>query len=201
MSTTPQRVSSRPESQTSSAAQEREAADARIRLLSDGGGLNDEFIRSLEITPSEERVLRSALAQAQSAIERLSLSHATVDRQKGLLGIKVVPFEGGADVYDGLMSTFEVALGKERYAAISSSLSDELERAFYHFGAEWRSIVITPSLYGGAGLVDIRDYGKTSSSDRPPREVRSTDLANLPAVYQWLAPLVSQGIDRKSGEP
>jgi hypothetical protein len=168
----------------------RQLATIRLPVVYNNGKLSDGFAELFALAPSEVEALKSGIAEAHSEIGRLSQSHASITQQGNSVVVTVQPFEGGADVYDRLMDSFERTLGPDRYAALIELHTDELPRVFSGFGAEQRTITISRDT-GRGGRLQIQDSRK-SGSGSIGRSVEVSDPSELSESYRWLAPILPQ---------
>ena len=164
----------------------RQIVAIRMPVVYNNGNLSDGFAELFALTAGETETLKRALAAARAEISRLSLANANVTRNGDSTVVTVGPFEGGADVYDRLMETFEHTLGSDRYAAMVDLHTDELPRIFSGFGAEQRTITITRD---SEDLFRIQDTRK-SASGSVGRTTVFSDASELSDFYSWLGPLL-----------
>jgi hypothetical protein len=141
------------------------------------------------LTPLERDTLRHAIEEANSEIGHLSLANATVESAGNKTTVTVQPFDGGADIYDRLMDSFERTLGEERYSAMLELHTDELPRAFSGFGAEKRTITIS---YDPTSQTFKLQDNRKSASGYLNRSESFADPSSLSDSNRWLAPLLQR---------
>jgi hypothetical protein len=166
-------------------------ATVRLPLMERNGRLADGFVRLFEITPTEKELLQQALDQARARSAKLALANATVKVDGGTFVATIPPFEGGADVYDGVMDAFAHTLGPDRNGAFVALQTDQLSSALNGFGAEQRTITITRearpgSKYGETGIM-VRDQRRSPSGGSSMTGM-STDTKQMLEQFPWLEP-------------
>jgi hypothetical protein len=88
--------------------------------------------------------LHQAIETALADLNALALENATVTRPlPAVVEIAIPALEGGAAIYDALIDSFDRILGQSLAAVIVRSYGQEIDNAFYSFGAERRRVVIT----------------------------------------------------------
>jgi hypothetical protein len=168
----------------------RQVANIRLPVVYNNGNLSEGFAELFSLSPSEADALRSAIKEAHSEIGRLSQANASITQQGASTIVTVQPFEGGADVYDRLMDSFERTLGPDRYAAMIELHTDELPRVFSGYGAEQRTLMIVRDARKESRF-RIDDSRRTASGSIS-RTVYVSNPSELSDSYSWLASVLPQ---------
>jgi RNA polymerase sigma factor (sigma-70 family) len=110
------------------------------------GKLSPKFAELFALSPSEATGMQQAWDKARERMSGLALASATArTTADGKIVIDVKPFDGGGLVYDEMMDSFASLLGKDRNAAFVQLVSDQLGNQLNEFGAEQRTITVTPT--------------------------------------------------------
>jgi hypothetical protein len=107
------------------------------------GKITKTFERLFELTPAEKTVLQGAIDSGRRRLDELARVHTKAMLTEDTVVVTTTPFEGGAEVYDALLDTFERTLGPERSAMFVKLSADQLGQAFQQFGAEQRTLTVT----------------------------------------------------------
>lgn len=177
----------------------RQAASIRLPVVYNNGNLSEGFAELFSLSPSETDALKRAIKEAHSEIGRLSQANASVSQQADSTIVTIQPFEGGADVYDRLMDSFERTLGPDRYAAMMELHTDELPRVFSGFGAEQRTLKIVRDARNESRF-RIDDSRRTASGSIS-RTVYASNPSELGDSYSWLAAILPQVPATPSARP
>jgi hypothetical protein len=167
----------------------RQVALIRLPVVYNNGKLSEGFAELFSLTQNEKETLRRAIEDARLEIGRLSFANAKVTRDGNSTIVIVQPFDGGADIYDRLMDSFQRTLGADRYSAMVELHTDELPRVFSGFGAEKRTIAI--SYDPTSKTFRLQDNRKTVSGYSNRTESFS-DLSDLSDLNRWLAPILQR---------
>ncbi len=178
-------------------AQKAKTVAVRMTIVGRDGNLTDGFTKLFGLSEAEKQTLKGALDHARQRIDQLSASTTTAKQEGNALVVAISPFDGGSDVYDGLMEAFERTLGPERNAAFIALQTDQLSGTFSAFGAEQRILTLSREAIGDADpKIAVRDQRKTTNGNMVSvNQVPNTE--ELVQRYPSLAPYV----DRVSGLP
>ena len=174
------------------AAQKEKTITVRLPVVGRDGNLAAGFAKLFGLSDAEQQTLQGALNHARQQIDQLSASTTTAKRDGNTLVVAVSPFDGGSDVYDGLMEAFAQTLGTERNAAFVTLQGDQLSGAFNAFGAEQRTMTVSLEAgLDGAPKIAVRDQRKAPNSSMVNVSQVAT-AAELAQRYPALAPYVDQ---------
>ncbi|MFT3780765.1 MAG: sigma-70 family RNA polymerase sigma factor [Nibricoccus sp.] len=120
--------------------------NTRVPFVSVFGKLTPKFAELFMLSPAELETMQQSLDVAHSRVDQLALANASAATMPdGKVVIEVKPFEGGGPIYDAMMDTFTSLLGKERSDAFLQLVGSQLGDELYQFGAEQRTITLTPA--------------------------------------------------------
>ncbi|MCX6953806.1 MAG: hypothetical protein NTV51_16780 [Verrucomicrobia bacterium] len=193
-------AASNPDTHATRMAQLRALADAQrnktaridLPIITREGKLADGFSTMFDLTPAETAALGQAVDARRQQMAQMLAANAKVTTTDDAITVTVKPFDGGGDVYDGLMEAFARTLGPERNELFLALQTDQLTRAFNSFGAEERSLTFTREA-GGEGKeprLSLNDRQKTPRSSSSST-MSYPSLAKLPEPYAWVLPLVA----------
>jgi hypothetical protein len=145
-------------------------------------------VQLFQVTPAEREQLQRALDDAEAQTTKLAMANATVKVEADALVATIPPFEGGADIYDGVMDAFARSLGPERNQAFVTLQASQLSNALSGFGAERRTVTITrESRPNGESQLSIRDERKgTNSNSSSGSGMPLADIGRLWEQFPWL---------------
>ncbi|MDO8539707.1 MAG: hypothetical protein Q7S40_04640 [Opitutaceae bacterium] len=168
-------------------------ATISLPILSQNGQLTRGIISLLELSDGETDALQKTITKALAAINNYAENNASlVHSDSDSVVISVAPFDGGADIYDSVTTSFEQTLGSERFNALMTLAANDLSKALHSYGAEKRTLTFTrqATQRGDYIVRDSREFG----AGVPPFMTMAIflDPGRLPDQYTWLAKFSSQ---------
>lgn len=127
-------------------------------MVISGNRLDEQFIKTFDLTESETTILNDQLTRAKSNLEQISIAAATckLDSEKNLFSVHIppLPTEGG-QIRDQLIQSFAEVLGPERYQDMIALVGQGFDSSFREFGLgdTTYEINLVPSLQNGVQAV------------------------------------------------
>jgi hypothetical protein len=176
--------------------QQEKLATVNLPIVGRDGKVTDNFAKMFALTDGERQVLQQAVDQGRRRTDELLASSMTVTQEPDKLVFAMKPFEGGAEIYDGLMDSFAQTLGSERNAAFVALQTDDLGRMFSGFGAEQRTVTLSREQPpdGGEPRIVVQDLRKMPHGSAMS-STQQTDVTKLTAQYPWLVPYLQKVSD------
>jgi len=157
-------------------------------FITQKGALSSAFIELFALTPEEQSTLQKAVDSARQQMGELAIANSTVSRDNnGGVVIHVKPFAEGVSVDDHLMDAFTETLGPDRNPSFLALGADQVERSLDSFGAEERTIILTPNPSGEKAGYVVQDVVHTPSST----STTTRDFANLDELRGRYGPILT----------
>lgn len=129
-------------------------AHVHVPLFSlSGDRLSDAFAKLFALNPSERLTIEAAVARTTAELARLQAGKSTVRAgAEGSLSIAVPSFpEEGGRLYDALYADIATVMGPDRQKIFLQSAAAQLDDHMAGFGANERSITLSPPTRNEAG--------------------------------------------------
>jgi hypothetical protein len=182
--------------------------DVKFHFLTRRDEIDEEFASMLGLGPGQIASLNIALKKARDRLNDLSAQEASVSiPEKGVMVVRVTPFEGGAPVYDDLMNAVQSELGEERGAEFKKVFGDEFADAFQNFGALQRTLTIARSFPGYEDWKDgglwMKDERRTASGrvEVLPLRFYPDRMQYLFTHLKWIEPMLGERLKAEVRNP
>lgn len=155
-----------------------------------GGKIYPGFAQLYGLTDAEIGALNDAIRQAHAEVKDPVVTAANVSTVNGAFVVTVPASEEGAKLRQKLLDEFAATLGPERFAGLTATGLESIDRDFDAFGSAARQITISAMgpLQPGVGSFRMSDTRRTSTGST--MSVVMVRNGQLPEKYRWLAPVM-----------